>query len=59
MSSKKPNFSTILNIPDEIKRFNHLQFMLELGGMGEGYIPLIKKKSMTYVKILHQMQSTL
>ena len=34
----------MLNIPDEIKRFNHLRFMWELGGMGEGYIPLIKKE---------------
>ena len=44
MLSKKSNFLTMLNIPDEIKRFNHLQFMWELGGMGEGYIPLIKKE---------------
>ena len=42
--SKKLNFLTMLNIPDEIKRFNHLRFMWELGGMGEGYIPLIKKE---------------
>ena len=44
MLSKKLNFLTMLNIPDEIKRFNHLRFMWELGGMGEGYIPLIKKE---------------
>ena len=44
MSSKNPNFLTMLNIPDEIKRFNHLRSMWELGGMGEGYIPLIKKE---------------
>ena len=42
--SKKSNFLTMLNIPDEIKRFNHLQFMWELGGMGEGYIPIIKQE---------------
>ena len=34
----------MLNIPDEIKRFNHLKFMWGLGGMGEGYIPIIKKE---------------
>ena len=44
MLSKKLNFLTMLNIPDEIKRFNHLQFMWELGEMGEGYIPIIKKE---------------
>ena len=41
---KKSNLLTMLNIPDEIKRFNHLKFMWGLGGMGEGYIPIIKKE---------------
>ena len=44
MLSKKLNILTMLNIPDEIKRFNHLRIMWELGGMAEGYIPLIKKE---------------
>ena len=40
---KTPNFITMLNLPGEVTRFNHLRYMWGLGGSGEGYIPILKK----------------
>ena len=42
---KTPNSITMLNLPREIAKFNHIRFMWGLGGGGEGYIPILKKKS--------------
>ena len=33
----------MLNLPYEVAKFDHLCFMWELGGGGDGYIPLLKK----------------
>ena len=41
--SKKLNFLTMLNIPNDIKRFGHFRLQWELSGIGEGYIPLLKR----------------
>ena len=37
-----PNLLTLLNIPDNIKRFGHLRLLWELGHMGEAHIQFIK-----------------
>ena len=34
--SKKLNFLTMLNIPNDIKRFDHFRLQWELSAMGEG-----------------------
>ena len=33
----------MLNLPGEVAKFDHLRFLWELGGGGEGYIPILKK----------------
>ena len=40
---KIPNFITMLNLPEEIAKFNHLRYMWGLSGGGEGHIPILKK----------------
>ena len=39
MLSTRLNLLILLNIPDDIKMYGHLQLLWELGGMGEGFIP--------------------
>ena len=36
------NFITLLNIPNDIRRFGHLRLLWELGRIGEAFISLIK-----------------
>ena len=43
MLSTRLNLLILLNIPDDIKMYGHLQLLWELGGMGEGFIPWIKE----------------
>ena len=40
---RQPNYLTLLNLPEDVRCFGHLRFLWELGGMGEGFIPRIKK----------------
>ena len=38
-----PNLLSLLNIPNDIKRFGNLRLVWELAGMGEGFFQRIKK----------------
>ena len=40
---RKTNYLTLLNLSENINRYGHLRFLWELGGMGEGFIPRLKR----------------
>ena len=41
---QKPNFLTLLNIPDQLERFGAVRSVWEGGEMGEGSIKALSKK---------------
>ena len=52
--ARKYNYLSLLNLPDEIRKFGPMQYLWELGGMGEGFLsclkPLIQKMHSTITK---------